>query len=94
MIVVKLEMWPGGDGSRAREIGRTYIYRNGGAFPSRGDYEIRVCRRGHFRVKDAASFVSGEGFTRTARIENFPRLSYNVWRLILRCLKAAFPEEK
>jgi len=92
MIVVKLELWPGGDRSRATEIGRTYVWREHLHSPGKADYEVRVCRRGHYEVASRA-FLDSKGFTRTGRVENWPRLSYNVWRLICRCLKAAFPEE-
>lgn len=92
MIVVKIEMWPRGSRERAREIGRMYIYNDGGT-DDRGDYEVRVCRRGRLeRTPD--QIVAGEGFTRTARIEGYPRLALNVWRLIVRALMASFPEER
>jgi hypothetical protein len=91
MIVVKIEMWPKGDASSAREIGRTYIY-NAGGTDKRGDYEVRVCREGSFDP-DVQAIRSGKGFTRTGRVEGYPRLAYNVWRLILRALRSAFPEE-
>lgn len=31
---------------------------------------------------------------RTGRVENFPRQSYSIWRLVFRALLSAFPEEK
>jgi len=92
MIVVKIEMWPKGDEARKYELGRTYVYNSGGN-AKRGDYEVRVCRKGNYDV-DSRDLVDGKGFTRTGTVSNWPRLSYNVWRLILRCLQAAFPEEK
>lgn len=92
MIVVKIEMWPKGDETKKREIGRTYIFNAGGSL-RRGDYEVRVCRKNNFDTT-VRELHSGKGFTRTGRVEDYPRLSYNVWRLIARALKAAFPEEK
>lgn len=92
MIVVKVEMWPKGDERRMYELGRTYIY-NAGGTETRGDYEVRVCRKGSY-APDPRKIASGEGFTRTARVDNWPRKSYNIWRLILRCLMGAFPEER
>lgn len=94
MIVVKLEMWPKGDESKKYELGRTYIF-NAGGTAQRGDYEVRVCRKsreGNYE-KTARQLVEGKGFTRTGRLENHPRQSYNVWRLIIRALRSAFPEE-
>lgn len=90
MIVVKLEMWPHGDESQMYELGRTYIYNVGGTVKRR-DYEVRVCRKGHYDVSPT-QLADGEGFTRTGSVKDFPSLSYNVWRLILRCLGVAFPE--
>lgn len=92
MIVVKIEMWPLGDESKKRELGRTYIY-NAGGDRKRGDYEARVCRKGKTDYT-LNELHTGEGFTRTGRVENYPRLSYNVWRLVLKALRACFPEEK
>jgi len=92
MIVVKVEMWPKGDESKAYEIGRTYIYNAGGSL-IRGDYEARVCRKAKTFVYEPRKVVSGDGFSRTGRVEGYPRLSYNIWRLVLRALRACFPEE-
>jgi hypothetical protein len=91
MIVLKLEMWPHGNEDKKYEIGRTYIYNSGGT-NKRGDYEARVCRKGKpdFKLDDLRS---GKGFARRGSITDYPRLSYNVWRLIIRALKACFPEE-
>jgi hypothetical protein len=91
MIVVKIEMWPKGDASRARDLGRMFIY-NAGGTDERGDYEVRVCRKGNFNP-GVAAIQTGDGFTRTGRVENYPRLAYNIWRLVLRGLRSAFPEE-
>lgn len=92
MIVVKIEMWPKGDQNRRREIGRMYVYNAGGSLV-RGDYEVRVCRRNNFDAT-TRQIQTGDGFTRTGRVEKYPRLAYNVWRLVLRALRTTFPEEK
>jgi hypothetical protein len=100
MIVVKIEMWPSGNESHAREIGRTYIANVGGT-AERGDYRVAVCRRNSIaRPRELYADQNAPAHTaqypkatRTARVEGYPRLSYNVWRLILRSLRACFPEE-
>lgn len=94
MIVVKLELWPGGDASRSHEIGRTYINNVGGA-GKRGDYDVRVMRKdyGPDTVSMRNVFADGKGIARKGHVSNYPRLSYNVWRLIVRALLSAFPEE-
>lgn len=98
MIVVKLELWPCGDESRATEIGRTYIANDGTGTLERGDYKVAVCRRG---TTDVPREVYPEDYpltdepkaTRSGSVKNYPRLAYNVWRLITRALLSAFPEE-
>lgn len=96
MIVVKIEMWPHGDEDRRREIGRMYLANVGGT-AERGDYLVTVNRRG-----DQSCHLQGDGaggasvvgnVTRQGEVKDYPRLSYNVWRLITRALKACFPEE-
>ena len=91
MLVVKIEMWPKGNEQRKREIGRTYIWNKGGD-AKRGDYDVAVRRKGDYDRK--AGTLPSEGATRTGEVLNYPRQSYNVWRLVSRALKSAFPEEK
>lgn len=99
MITVKIELWPFGDEARAKEIGRMYIANDGRGDRERGDYKVAVCRRGTdavprelFSERDALVY-QGTKAARTAEVKNYPRLAYNVWRLIARAVLAAFPEE-
>ena len=92
MIVLIAQMWPGGDPSKAYEIGRTYIA-NAGGHITRGDYQVAVCRRGSTAVPKPID-PDGPAPTRQAQVKNYPRLAYNPWRLFARAIVAAFPEEK
>lgn len=92
MIVIKLELWPGGDEHRKLEIGRTYINNIGGS-DKKGDYNVRVMKKGQEDTPINEVFRNQKGITRVGSVSNYPRLSYNVWRLIIRALKSAFPEE-
>lgn len=92
LITVKIELWPWGDEKRAREIGRMYIANVGGTV-ERGDYDVAVCRRGTMEVPQPVD-PEGPKATRSGEVKNYPRLSYNVWRLIARALLSAFPEER
>jgi hypothetical protein len=94
MIVVKIELWPGGaeNHPRKQEIGRMYIANVGGDI-QRGDYQVAVCRRGSTAVPQPI-LPSGPMPTRSGEVRDYPRLAYNVWRLITRALKSAFPEER
>lgn len=88
MLVIKIEKWPFGQEEKAEEIGRTYVTNDGSGTLKRGNYDVEVCRRG------TTEKPSGGGTAaRTGRVEDYPRQSYNVWRLIIRALKSAFPEE-
>jgi hypothetical protein len=88
VIVVTLDMWPYGDRSRSYRLGRTFIWNKGGT-RERGDYGVAVMQKG----EDEPPNQGGRG-CRSGEVLNYPRLSYNVWRLILRALRSAFPEEK
>jgi len=91
MIVIKIELWPMGFESKKRELGRMLI-RNRGGTQKRGDYGVQVLRKGsgvQVLRKGSKSKV-----LRECRVEDYPRESYNIWRLISRALKGTFPEEK
>ena len=84
MIVVKVELHSAITGE-VSEIGRTYIHNTGEGTSERGDYSVNVCRKGSRNFYNAA---------RRGEVLDYPRLSYNVWRLVSRALRSAFPEEK
>lgn len=91
MITVKIELWPHGDESKSREIGRMYIANVTNPqekdVENIGDYAVAVCRRGTTDLTKHAP-------ARVGKVLDYPRLSYNVWRLISRAIRSAFPEEK
>lgn len=83
MLIVKIELHPS-TGGRPKEIGRMLIINDGTGTIKRGNYDARVMRRGSRDFLDTI---------REGRVTNYPRMSYNVWRLVARCLKACFHEE-
>jgi len=111
MLVVKIEIWPGGLEVNRYEVGRMFVanitddetpendaYRSG----SRGDYIACVNKKHnehppletyHPHTIDER-FRKGAKPTRIGFVRNYPRRSYVVWRLVMRCLRACFPEEK
>lgn len=90
MIVVKVELVSAVDPSRSQELGRMYIANDDTTGdPTRGDYTVGVCRKGETRAP-----WDGGKMTRTGEVKNYPRLAYNMWRLITRALLSAFPEER
>lgn len=76
-------------------IGATAITNDGTATDeARGNYSVNVARRSTCRsLPNALKALFKERIMRSGRVENFPRHSYNVWRLVIRALKSAFPEE-
>lgn len=98
MIVVKIELWSARTREKS-EIGRMYIANSGGTH-KRGDYRVAVCHKGadfekvprEIWPEDQAPNNPKAG--RVGEVLNYPRLSYNVWRLISRALRSAFPEEE
>ncbi len=84
MLVIRIEFHQFGTG-KVREIGRMVIANTGKAArrPERGDYNVRIYRRGSKRL-----------VLRKAEVKNYARLAYPVWHLVLRALKNAYPEVK
>ena len=90
MIKVTIELESAVTGETTK-IGQMHIW-NRGDTPSNelGNYTVAVCRRGNF---DVSFGRPPRNPARMGEVLNYPRLSYNVWRLIARALKSAFPEE-
>lgn len=92
MIVLKLELHSAVTG-KVTEIGRTIIANDGNGSASRGNYICKVGRK----QPDGTEYQNSKIWKdplRIGTVEDYPRLSYNVWRLVIRALKSAFPEEK
>jgi len=95
MLVVKIELWSAITG-KVTEVGRMYLGNDGSSLdPSRGNYDVKVARKGTSRWAGLKDFPGWHAVktVREGRVENYPRKSYNVWRLVLRALRSAFPEE-
>lgn len=87
MIVIKVEMWPGGDESKAEEFSRAYIdnrvvttLRTGG---THGDYHAKFMG-GIWGRPDCARRI-----WKTSTVSGFNRTTRGVWDLIYLALKAA-----
>jgi hypothetical protein len=82
MIVVKIKLWPKDTGKCAREIGRTYLYNDGGT-DDRGDYEVKMYRGGRLDVA-TQDIVTGNGFMRG-------RQDRGLSATRLQCVAACYP---
>ena len=87
MIVVTVELHSAIDGRR-RVLGRTIIANDGvSTDPARGNYQCMVGRKGQ-NLQQVHQKPARRG-----TVTNYPRSAYNVWRLVMRALNSAFPEE-
>lgn len=93
MIVVKIELWSAITG-KATEIGRMHISNDGTGDQKRRNYKVEVLRRGATATTPDGAPAEAAPTTRVGEVKAFPSLSYNVWRLVLRALSSAFPEER
>lgn len=91
MLVVKVELHSAVTG-QVTELGRTYIWNDGTSkIRERGNYKAAVCRKGSY---DPAAAIREGKALRYGEVKDYPRLSYNVWRLVSRALLSCFPEER
>jgi len=77
MLVIKIELWPGGVAARARNMGTMFICNVGGTKQS-GNYEVMLAKWGKPTVPWRVGVVRG-----------FPRLSGSPWDLMKRAIVAA-----
>lgn len=92
MIVVTVELWPGGLRNRSKELARMYIGNDGTGAQGKGHYDIAVMRRGERR----APWEHGYGGNavakpiRVGRVENHARQSLHVLILVAKAIAATF----
>lgn len=89
MIVVKVELHSAVTGNVSL-IAKMIVHNVGlSANGKRGNYKVAVARKGSFDNRQVLAQPAREG-----EVTDYPRLSYNVWRLVCRALLSAFPEER
>lgn len=83
MIVIKLELWPGGDPNRARDLGSATIH-NVTNLADDSAYEVRLLKGEHYAGKNAGKLY------RRGRVESFPRRDkrFGPWELLALALEA------
>lgn len=91
MLIVTIELDSAITGER-KLLGRMLICNTGSGSSdgTRGDYDVKVAKK-----TDADDLRKAyREPLRAGRVWNYPRLSYNVWRLVSRAILSAFPEER
>lgn len=82
MIVVKIEMWPGGFEDQSYPLGTMVIVNDGTSTnPHRGNYDV-------WKLYASEKIRSFRNKPPKGRVDNWPRHSYTVWQLIKRCLES------
>ena len=92
MIYMRLELWPGGDRSRARILSEGIIHNTGGDATT-GEYEYLFSKTGGFKADyPQLRTASVKNVLRRGDVKGFPRLRLYGGDLLLRALKLAFGE--
>ena len=81
MLVVKIEIWPFGQESKKRELGRMSIANDGTGGVQTGNYNAKIFKSMEYSEKALSTSVWKKG-----RVEDFPRLRLGPWDLLLRSL--------
>jgi hypothetical protein len=80
MIVVTVEMWPGGDRTHKKTLGIAHIINDGTGDALRGDYDVRL-------YKWTTDTASPMHVWKTGRVRGFARQSRGPWDLLFVALK-------
>ena len=90
MLVVKVELHSAITG-KVKLLGAAIIHNVGTSHDGKlGTYGVCVAKKPD--AHDLRKIMKKP--LRTGEVLDYPRLSYNVWRLVIRALRSAFPEEK
>ncbi len=81
MVVIKLEIWPGGDESKARPLGRIDIANDNTGTEESGNYKARLYHAGRFWGRP--------GFWKFGSVQGYRRLVQSPYHLVLMALKSA-----
>lgn len=84
MIVIRAELWPGGDKERASPLGTCVIVNDGTGSLTRGNYRVRLSTKRGF--KDPRKPKPGEVW-RECRVEEFPRKRFGTWDIMHKALR-------
>lgn len=81
MIIVRVELHSAIT-HKVTELAKVRIYNDGTSEDENiGHYNVEVLRK------------RGNGIMRKGRVEQYPRKSYHILRLVIKALRSAFPEE-
>jgi len=82
MIVVKVELWPGGFGP-PEELGKMLIINDGTGDTNTGNYIVKLARKGQTETREIYHKPVREG-----EVTGHRRLALSVWNLVGKALHA------
>lgn len=88
MIVIKIELWPGGCKDKAYEIGKMVLINDGNGTPTLGNYHVYLSKQRH---KPSKRTLTASWRT---KLMGFPRRRLGVYHLIYQALRATVGEGK
>jgi len=81
MLVIKIELWPKGNSSKAKVIHTGWIGNDGTGSKTKGNYRFGLSQRNRPKT-----------VLRKGNIKDFPRKRLSAWDLLYRCLREAVGE--
>lgn len=81
MLVVKLELWPEGDATKAQPFGEVRIANDGTGTSARGNYNVELAHSGRYAAKP--------GVWRKGRVEGYDRVGLSPYHLVLAAIESA-----
>jgi hypothetical protein len=81
VVVVKVELWPQGDASKAEKLGEVRIANDGTGTPARGNYNVELAHSGRYAGKP--------GVWRKGRVEGYDRVGLSPYHLVVAALESA-----
>lgn len=91
MIVVTVELWPGGTG-KPQHLGTAVIANDGTGDAQHGNYKAALAGKGRGYPSIKQLVDRSHHVWRTAYVSNFPRKRLTAWDLLYRVLSVAVAE--
>lgn len=80
MLVIKIELWPGGVEKKARPLGEVHIANDGSGTLDEGDYNVTLFK--------SPEYAKSPGVWKRGRVRGFPRKRLGPYDLLFRALRA------
>jgi hypothetical protein len=94
MICITVDMWPKGDEKKKYRLGRAFIWNKLQTSGDKNNYGVAVQNKYAANKPIIEGMpITEQGILRQGEVNNYPSARFNMWRLIIRGLLSAFPEE-